>query len=51
VLPRKIQLSVYTMQKVYDEEALKPSAELTISAFSFTKEGIARALEQMKKSQ
>lgn len=48
VLPRKMQLNVYTMQKVYGEEALKPSAELTISAFSFTKEGIARALEQMK---
>ncbi len=46
--PKKLLLRVYHMVDYYGEKVLRPKEEVTISAFSFSKEGIERALAQQK---
>lgn len=41
-----LQLWTFNMGKVYGEEVLKKSNDIMISAFSFSKEGIARAQKE-----
>lgn len=43
VEPRRLQLWIYQMGHEYGEDILRKTDDIDISAFSFTKEGIARA--------